>query len=87
MHRDLKPANLLISNQHYCHQNIDETREAWEKEPIICKLVDFGESRAALQQTGTLCQTRTNNVDRGTVGPWNGHFRVVESRSRVPLPI
>lgn len=67
VHRDLKPANLLISNQHYCHQNIDEIREAWAKEPVICKLVDFGESRAALQQTGTLCHTRTNNVDRGTV--------------------
>ena len=67
-HRDLKPGNVLISNQHYCH--FDEKREveeAWARNPITCKLVDFGESRAALQQTETICHTRTTNVDRGTV--------------------
>ena len=68
VHRNLKPGNVLISNQQYCHyKNVDEIREAWEKEAVICKLVDFGESRASLQQTGTLCHSRTTNVDRGTV--------------------
>ena len=68
VHRDLKPGNVLISNQQYCHyKNVDEIQEAWEKEAVICKLVDFGESRASLQQTGTLCHSRTANVDRGTI--------------------
>lgn len=67
-HRDLKPGNVLISNQHYYHfDDKREVEEAWIKNPITCKLVDFGESRAALQQTATMCHTRTTNVDRGTV--------------------
>lgn len=50
----LKPGNMLISNQQYCHyRNVDEIQEAWEKEAVICKLVDIGESWAFLQQTGT----------------------------------
>ena len=46
---------------------MEVTQEAWMKEGIVCKLVDFGESRAALQQTATLCHTRTNNLERGTI--------------------
>ena len=68
VHGDLKPANVLVSNQHYCHaDNMEVIQEAWRKEGIVCKLVDFGESRAALQQTATLCHTRTNNLERGTI--------------------
>lgn len=63
-HRDLKPSNILISNQHYLSH--EAVREAWEKEGCVCKLADFGESRAALEQTATLCQTKTSNIDRGT---------------------
>ncbi|XP_022804378.1 cell division control protein 2 homolog 1-like [Stylophora pistillata] len=49
-HRDLKPGIVFISNQHYCHyNNEDEIREAWEKEAVLCKLVDFGECRASLK--------------------------------------
>ena len=66
-HRDLKPGNVLISNQHYCHSSEEKILEAWAKEPVVCKLVDFGESRAELQQTATLCHTRTLNLDRGTI--------------------
>ena len=68
MHRDLKPGNVLISNQQYCHyKNVEEIQEAWDEEAVICKLVDLRESRASLQQTGTLCHSKTTNVDRGTV--------------------
>ena len=66
-HRDLKPGNVLVSNQMYCEMpNKEAVREAWEKEPIICKLVDFGESRASMIQTATVCSTQTTNIDRGT---------------------
>lgn len=66
-HRDLKLGNVLISNQMYCEMpNKEAVREAWEKEPIICKLVDFGESRASMIQTATVCSTQTTNIDRGT---------------------
>ena len=49
-HRDLKPGNALISNQHCYHfHDKREVEAAWARNPITCKLVDFGESRAALQ--------------------------------------
>ncbi|CAH3179165.1 unnamed protein product, partial [Porites lobata] len=65
-HRDLKPGNVLVSNQMYCEMpNKEAVREAWEKAPIICKLVDFGESRASMIQTATVCSTQTTNIDRG----------------------
>ena len=68
VHRDLKPANVLVSNQHYCGiKNKAEFDQAFSQEPVICKLVDFGESRSALNQTATLCQTKPNNFDRGTL--------------------
>ena len=66
-HRDLKPGNVLVSNQMYCEMpNKEAVREAWEKAPIICKLVDFGESGASMIQTATVCSTQTTNIDRGT---------------------
>ena len=69
VHRDLKPANVLISSQHYSSsKNQAEIEGFWARnEAIACKLTDFGESRAELQQTATLCHTRTSNVDRGTI--------------------
>ena len=69
VHRDLKPANVLISSQHYSSsKNQAEIEGFWARnEAIVCKLTDFGESRTELQQTATLCHTRTSNVDRGTI--------------------
>ena len=67
VHRDLKPANILVSNQMYCDSKDKEViRDAWEKEPIICKLVDFGESRGDMNQNTSICSTQTTNIDRGT---------------------
>ena len=69
VHRDLKPSNILVSNKHYCNfSSKSEIAAAWKKEAIVCKLVDFGESRSILQQTATLAHTVTNNVkERGTL--------------------
>ena len=68
VHMDLKPANVLVSNQHYCDLDQESVQEAWKgNNGIVCKLVDFGESRSSVQQTATLCHTMTNNVDRGTI--------------------
>ena len=68
VHSDLKPRNILISNQMYCDRLTDKeaTRKAWEKEPIICKLVDFGKSRIEIIQTATVSSAQTTNIDRGT---------------------
>ena len=67
VHRDLKPGNVLISNQHYSNMDEDGIKDAWSRNGIVCKLVDFGESRSPVQQTNTICHTMTNNVDRGTI--------------------
>lgn len=67
-HRDLKPANVLVSNHHYRgEKDTDKLANAWNMEPVICQLTDFGESRSKLIQTKTMCQTKTGNIDRGTV--------------------
>ncbi len=41
----------------------------WEKQPIVCKGEDFGESRSDIIQTRQLCSgvNATNNLDRGTI--------------------
>ena len=40
-HRDLRPGNVLVSNHMYCEMpNKEAVREAWEKEPITCKLTN-----------------------------------------------
>ena len=67
-HRDLKPANVLISNHHYREeQDRKKLEHAWNTEPLICKLTDFGESRTELVQTRSIFQTRTVNLERGTL--------------------
>lgn len=66
-HRDLKTANVLVSNQHYCSLTSEEIDEAFKKEPVVCKLTDFGESRTEQIQTAVIKSTcATNRVGRGT---------------------
>jgi hypothetical protein len=67
VHRDIKPANILVSNQHYCDlENEDRIQEIWNRDPIQCKLADFGESRSLVLQTTSICKTSTRNIVRGT---------------------
>ena len=67
VHRDLKPENILVSNQHYSEMSDKSNRNAeFSSNPIMCKLTDFGESRATYLQTQTLVQSRTQRVNRGT---------------------
>ena len=65
-HRDLKTANVLVSSRHYCDKDNDKILASFNREPIVCKLSDFGESRSEEVQTQLLCSTNTSNVDRGT---------------------
>ena len=66
-HRDLKTSNVLVSNIHYCHlEDEEELVQAFNREPIVCKLADFGESRSDEIQTHLMANTRTENVNRGT---------------------
>ena len=62
-HRALKPGNVLVSNQHYL-QISDETErlEAIEKDPVLCKPSDFGESRSQLYQTKTALATNLETL-------------------------
>ena len=67
-HRDLKPANVLVSNHHYREEeDRDKLAHAWSHQPVVCKLTDFGESRSLFLQTRSVCQSRTLDIDRGTV--------------------
>ena len=67
VHRDLKPDNVLVSNQHYVGETEESVRAAqFAQNPVICKLADFGESRASYLQTQTLTSSHTKRVDRGT---------------------
>ncbi|XP_028391896.1 calcium-dependent protein kinase 2-like [Dendronephthya gigantea] len=67
VHRDLKPENILVSNQHYTSELEESARnEKFSSNPILCKLSDFGESRATNLQTQTLVQSQTNRLNRGT---------------------
>jgi serine/threonine protein kinase len=65
-HRDLKTSNILVSNIHYCDLNKEDLLEAFNLNPIVCKLTDFGEGRSLGIQTQLLANTKTTNVDRGT---------------------
>ena len=66
-HRDLKTSNVLVSNTHYCHiEDEEELAQAFNREPIICKLADFGESRSDEIQTHLMANNRTENGNRGT---------------------
>ncbi len=54
-HRDLKPANVLVSNQHYCWMtDQNDIEKASSISPLVCKLIDFGESRSREVQTNTM---------------------------------
>ena len=66
VHRDLKPDNVLVSNQHYTSLIEEEREKYWFSKPIVAKLTDFGESRAALVQTSSIVHTATANVFRGS---------------------
>ena len=52
-HRDLKSANILVSNQHYSSLCAEDSEFElmYQSRPVACKLTD----------------SKTNNVDRGTV--------------------
>ena len=63
-HRDLKPSNVLVSNQHYCHKSSFSLE--YERNPIVCKVADFGLSRSLEMQTRSIIQSRTNDICRGT---------------------
>ncbi len=63
-HRDLKPSNVLVSNQHYCHKSSFSSE--YERNPIVCKIADFGLSRSSETQTRSIIQSRTNDICRGT---------------------
>ena len=65
-HRDLKPANVLVSNQHYCQLSKEEIGKVWIECPMVCKLVDFGESRSSEVQTKSILNSQTLRVNRGT---------------------
>ena len=42
-HGDLKPANVLVSNHHFREEkDRHKLAIAWDREPVICKLADFG---------------------------------------------
>jgi serine/threonine protein kinase len=63
-HRDLKPNNVLVSNQHYCLKSSFVSE--YERNPIVCKIADFGLSRSLKMQTRSIIQSRTNEICRGT---------------------
>ncbi len=58
----------MVSNIYYCDKGFskEDLLEAFNLEPIVCKLTDFGEGRSLDIQTQLLANTKTNNVDRGT---------------------
>eukprot|EP00112_Aurelia_sp_Birch-Aquarium-sp1_P005669 Seg1645.4 transcript_id=Seg1645.4/GoldUCD/mRNA.D3Y31 product="putative serine/threonine-protein kinase" protein_id=Seg1645.4/GoldUCD/D3Y31 len=67
VHRDIKPSNILISNQHLITGKEREfNKEMWEKDPLTCKLTDFGESRSCIIQTQTLLVSRVTSLNRGS---------------------
>ncbi|PIK41029.1 hypothetical protein BSL78_22102 [Apostichopus japonicus] len=63
-HRDMKPGNVLVSNLHYADKLGQTFVEHFQKEPIVCRLTDFGESRSNMLQTNTILQSKTSNIER-----------------------
>ena len=67
VHRDIKPKNILVSNLHYCDQDIEHAGRTFQSCPIVCKLADLGESRATFAQTYADKMTHTRFLKRGTL--------------------
>ncbi|PIK47545.1 hypothetical protein BSL78_15597 [Apostichopus japonicus] len=68
VHRDIKPGNILVSNQHFQNNalNEDDKRKLWTTDPCRIKLTDFGESWGNICQTSNLAKTHTVNIYKGT---------------------
>lgn len=56
-----------MSNQHYSNMASKEhLAKAFHEAPILCKVIDFGESRSRLVQTALVLHSRTQRLNRGT---------------------
>ena len=63
----MKPSNILVSNQHLITgKERAFNKEMWQKDPLTCKLTDFGESRSHIIQTQTLVVSRVTCMNRGS---------------------
>ena len=63
--RDINPGNILVTNTHYAHET-KYLASMFEKNPVICKLADFGEGRSKMAQTKISLSNKTKLVERGT---------------------
>lgn len=45
----------------------DSIKEAWSRNGIVCKLVDFSESRSSVQLADAIYDRMTYNVDNSTI--------------------
>ena len=68
VHRDMKPSNILVSNQHLITgKERAFYKEMWQKDPLTCKLAEFGKSRLCIIQTQTLVVSRVTCMNRGSL--------------------
>ena len=67
VHCDKKPSNILVSNQHLITRKERAfNKEMWQKDPLTCKLADFGEIRLCIVQTQMLVVSRVTCMNRGS---------------------
>ncbi|CAB4025067.1 Tyrosine- kinase SPK-1, partial [Paramuricea clavata] len=86
-HRDLKANNVLITNQHYCHEDKESVSHIYAECPVVCKLTDFGLSRSLDAQTQSILQSRTEEIIRGTpvyMAP-GIHLGILKSANQIDL--